>query len=67
MAGFAWAGGAGAAACFSRLAACVAPQEEEFHSLILSLDPRGKKEGELKQALQETFDMADLEKNVKLR
>ena len=43
------------------------PQEEEFHNLILSLDPRGKREGELRQALQERYDIAELERSVKDR
>lgn len=43
------------------------PQEEEFHNLILSLDSRGKREGELRQALQERFDIAELERSIKDR
>lgn len=46
---------------------CVPCQEEEFHKLILSLDTRGKREGELRQVLQERFDIAELERNVKDR
>lgn len=37
---------------------------EEFHKLIQSLDSRGKREGELKQALQERFDAAELERDT---
>lgn len=37
---------------------------EEFHKLILSLDPRGKREGELRQALLEKFDLAELERDA---
>lgn len=37
---------------------------EEFHKLIQSLDSRGRREGELKQALQERFDVAELERDA---
>ncbi|CAN0223109.1 unnamed protein product, partial [Ectocarpus sp. 4 AP-2014] len=40
---------------------------EEFLKLIESLDPRGKREADLKQALQERFDISDLERNAKDR
>ncbi|CAM9326712.1 unnamed protein product [Scytosiphon promiscuus] len=40
---------------------------EEFRNLILSLDPRGKREAELRQALEERFDIAELERNAKER
>ena len=50
---------------FSFTSLCL--QEEEFHKLILSLDARGKREGELRQALQERFDIAGLERSVKDR
>ena len=39
-------------------------QPEEFHKLIQSLDSRGKREGELKQALLERFDVAELERDA---
>lgn len=42
-------------------------QEEEFHKLILSLDRRGRREAELRQALEKKFDVAELERNVKDR
>lgn len=42
-------------------------QAEEFRNLILSLDPRGKREAELRLALEERFDIAELERNAKER
>ena len=42
-------------------------QDEEFLKLILRLDPRGKREGELRQVLQECFDVAELERSTKER
>ncbi|CAN0060313.1 unnamed protein product, partial [Discosporangium mesarthrocarpum] len=41
--------------------------EDEFHTLILSLDRRGRGESEVKDALQERFDIAELERNVQDR